>query len=124
MSGKEFEVQWPLHYSGTDTEGRLVLWDKSGNLDPVWTLKLMKNEESKYAATFYCVRQVENILRRKIVLSKKTGFRMTRHVSVLDAYGIGLANLTSVKELVDRILADVQVMYPETLKKLYIINTG
>jgi len=49
---------------------------------------------------------------------------MTKHVSVLDAYNIGLSNVTLVKDLMRRILVDVQSMYPETLKKLYIINAG
>jgi len=49
---------------------------------------------------------------------------MTKHVSVLDAHNIGLTNVTCVKELMKRILGDVQVMYPETLQKLYIINAG
>jgi hypothetical protein len=124
MSPEEIEQQWPFHLSGTDAEGRVVLWDKSGNLDADWAYKLMGNEEAKSAAKFYCVRQLENIMRRKVALSMRTGFRMTRHVSVLDAYNIGLTNITTMKELIDRILDDVQVMYPESLAKLYIINTG
>jgi len=34
ISLQEIEQHWPLHLCGTDNEGRLVLWDKSGNLDP------------------------------------------------------------------------------------------
>jgi len=113
-----------LHEQGTDGEGRLVLWDKSGNLNQDWTTALMSNEEAKNAVTFYCIQQLENIVRSKLALSKKTGVRMTRHVSVMDAYNIGVTNVTAVKDLMDQILGDVQVMYPETLKKLYIINAG
>jgi len=124
VSLPEIEQNWPLHLLGTDNEGRVVLWDKSGNLDSDWTSKVMNNEESKNALTFYCLRQLENTVRKKIAISKKTGFRMTRHIIVLDAYSINLANLSAVKGMMDRILGDVQVMYPETLKRLYIINTG
>lgn len=116
--------QQPLHESGTDGEGRLVLWDKSGNLDQDWTTSLMRNEEAKNAVTFYCIQQLENISRRKLTLSMRTGVRMTKHVSVMDAFNIGVTNVTGVKDLMDQILGDVQVMYPETLKKLYIINCG
>jgi len=84
----------------------------------------MNNEEAKNALTFYCLRQMENIVRSKIAISRKTGFRMTRHITVLDAYSINLTNLSAVKGMTDRILGDIQVMYPETLKRLYIINTG
>jgi len=84
----------------------------------------MGNDEAKKAAKFYCVRQLENIIRKKVALSISTGVRMTKHVSVLDAYNVALTNLTTVKDLMDRILDDVQVMYPESLEKLYIINTG
>jgi len=124
LSASEIEREWPLHEGGTDREGRVVLWDKSGNIDAVWTAELMKSVEAKNAVTFYCIRQIENIVRFKLRLSKQTGRRMTRHVSVLDAYNIGITNVTVVKSLMDQILGDVQVMYPETLKKLYIINAG
>jgi len=124
ISLQEIEKHWPLHLSGTDKKGRLVLWDKSGNLDPVWISKAMKSEEAKKALTFYCLRQLENIVRRKIAISRETGFRMTRHIIVLDAYSISLPNLSAVKEIMHKIVADLQVMYPETLKRLYIINTG
>jgi len=110
--------------SGTDKEGRLVLWDKSGNLDPKWISKIMNNEESKKALTFYCLRQLENIGRRKIAISRKTGFRMTRHIIVLDAYGVSYPRFAAIKEMMYRIIGDLQVIYPETLKRLYIINTG
>jgi len=124
FSREEVSEQWQLHELGTDCEGRLVLWDKSGNLDQEWTSALMGNEEAKKAATFYCIQQLENIVRSKLALSKRTGVRMTRHVSVLDAFNIGVTNVTTVKDLMDQILGDVQVMYPETLKRLYIINAG
>jgi len=74
--------------------------------------------------TFYCLRQLENLGRRKIAISRKTGFRMTRHIIVLDAYSISLATMAAVKERMHRIIGDIQMMYPETLKRLYIINTG
>jgi len=124
MSSEEVEENWPLHELGTDADGRVILWDKSGNLDTAWISKIVKDEKAKSALTFYCIRQIENIVRSKIALSKRTGVRMTKHVSVLDAHNIGLTNVTAVKDLMQRILADVQVMYPETLKKLYIINAG
>jgi len=120
----EISRQWPLHESGTDGKGRLVLWDKSGNLDQEWTTSLMSNEEAKNAVTFYCIQQLENIARSKLTLSKSTGVRMTKHVSVMDAYNIGVTNVATVKDLMNQILGDVQVMFPETLKKLYIINSG
>jgi len=124
MSCEEIEQQWPLNGSGTNKDGLVVLWDKSGNLDESWTASLMKSVEAKNAVTFYCVRQIENLLRFKIRLSKQSGIRMTRHISILDAYNMGITNVTSVRSLMDQILGDVQVMYPETLKKLYIINAG
>jgi len=124
MSCEEIEQQWPLYGSGTNKDGCVVLWDKSGNLDKHWAASLMKSVESKNAVIFYCVRQMENLLRFKLRLSKQSGMRMTRHVSVLDAHNMGLTNVLSVKSLMNQILGDVQVMYPETLKKLYIINTG
>lgn len=84
----------------------------------------MNDEEKKNALTFYCLKQLENISRRKIAISRETGFRMTRHIIVLDAYSINLASIKAIKEMMHRIIGDVQVMYPETLKRLYIINTG
>jgi len=123
-SYEEISKQWPLHESGTDGEGRLVMWDKSGNLDEEWTSVLMSNEQAKNAVTFYCIQQLENIVRSKVALSLRTGVRMTRHVGVMDAYNIRLTNVTTVRDLMDQILGDVQVMYPETLKTLYIINAG
>merc|ERR1712202_83645 len=97
ISLQELEQHWPLHMCGTDIEGRPVIWDKSGNLDPDWASKVMNNEEAKNAATFYCLRQLENLVRSKIGISRKTGFRMTKHIIVLDAYGVNLANLSAVK---------------------------
>jgi len=124
ISNEEIEKQWPLYIQGVDKEGRVILWDKSGNVDLNWLKENVKNPEALEAFKFYVVKQIENVLRAKIGVSSKVGFRMVKHVAVIDAKNVKVTNLKKIKDLTGEILGDVQSMYPDTLLRMYIINAG
>jgi len=124
ISNEEIEKQWPLHILGADKEGRVVLWDKSGNLDLSWVGEKIKDPEALEAFKFYVVKQIENVLRAKVGVSLKVGSRMVKHVVVMDASGVKVTKLKKIKKVVGEILGDVQSMFPDTLLTLYIINAG
>jgi len=122
VTNKELEDQWPFHIQGADKDGRVVLWDKSGNIDLTWLREKTRDPEAIEAIKFYVVKQAENVLRTKIGVSQKMGHRMVKHVAVVDAKNVKITNLNKLKSLVGQILKDMQTMYPNTLKKLYVIN--
>jgi len=124
ISNEEIEKQWPLYIQGADKEGRVIVWDKSGNLDLNWLQEKVRDPEALQAFQFYVVKQVENVLRAKIGVSSKMGFRMVKHVAVIDAKNVKVKNLKKLKDLTGAILADVQSMYPDTLLRMYVINAG
>merc|ERR1712244_191576 len=76
------------------------------------------------AAQQYLVMCLENCNRAKLCDSLSGKKRYTKHVSIMDASNIGLTTLGTVKALAQNSISEIQDMYPETLKKLYIVNTG
>lgn len=124
VSNEEMEKEWPLYIQGADNDGRVILWDKSGNVDFEWLRKNVQNPEGLEALKFYVVKQAENLLRAKVGISSKMKCRMVKHVGVVDTKGVKLGNANKIKTLTGQILKDMQSMYPNTLQKLYIINAG
>jgi len=116
----EFKATWTTVISGRDPLGHLIQVDRLGKIDPGSLLKKFTVEEVQAQHT------VNQELRGKIVEEHltMTGKRIYKMVSVLDLDGVGMGHLGGSFTGPARSTVDIdQWFYPESVHKLYIINT-
>merc|ERR1719219_3360585 len=67
---------------------------------------------------------MERVMRVKRNITRKDGKMVFKHVMVMDISTLDLSKLNSVKDLVKIIIGAVQNSYPESLYKMYLVNSG
>jgi len=85
---------------------------------------ISKTPDGVDAATHYVVRTLENYTRVKMMMSNNEKKRITSYVAVVNAAKVGLTTFQAQKTFFVKISSEMQIMYPEVTKKVYIVNTG
>lgn len=124
MSEEEFKREWLMFTYGRGNGGLPVLWNNAGAVKDSVTKRYISEKGLGDKTKIYCTDVCEQLTKLKFKLSKARGERITKHYAVLDVSNMGITNVTKLKGFISNALADVQVMYPESLQKQYIFNAG
>ena len=115
----ELRSLWPAENHGQDIDGRLVFYERIGQMDPNVVLKRFDFTFIKRAH----VRVVEKIRMLKELYSEKTGRPTFKTVFILDLEGLGMKHASSdLFNDVKSMLEIDQYFYPESVHRFFIIN--
>jgi len=117
---KEFESQWKSGIVGVDREGRPVVLDKLGGIEPSSFLEAFPQE----LFVKHRVYAMEGVRRLMYYTSNKLRKRLYKLVFIVDMTGLGFSHARP--SIIARIRDDMKLFekfYPETIHRLLIINT-
>eukprot|EP01084_Bolivina_argentea_P248873 416396_1 len=113
---------WPLYTYGYDKQGHPVLYDEIGSCVISEVEKVFKNDMNvlrRYRFRFH--RRLANCKR---IQSEKYDTVIFKHVMVMDLAGFSTSHFGSnYRNIVKEVIGDEQNVFPETLFKLFLINT-
>jgi len=116
---------WPMFIYGRDPMGHPIMYDKAGCLDLKKVQEhLVANDEQKEMLRYFYKRFLERLNRVKQQISKDKGSLIYKQCCVMDMKELGIMQLNQVKKIVGEIISIAQEMYPESLYRMYLINTG
>jgi len=124
ISDEVFKKEWPTCALGRDKDGVMVVFDSMGAIKTEFINLLNKTPDGWDAAAFYSCRTLENWARVKLMMSNKDKKRITSYVAVIDASNVGVTTFNTLRDFFTKASADMQVMYTEVTKKMYVVNTG
>jgi len=103
---------------GCSKIGRPVYYSRTGMMKPK---ELVKFGYSKYRGCY--IRGQEEVRLIKEIISEKLGYRLYRHIVVIDLAGYCMSHLSrDFMAMVRKVLPLSNMLYPESLEKLYIVN--
>uniref|UniRef100_A0A7S1J892 CRAL-TRIO domain-containing protein n=1 Tax=Eutreptiella gymnastica TaxID=73025 RepID=A0A7S1J892_9EUGL len=113
-----WEKSWPTAVCGTDTHGHPIIVEsfKEFNLK-----ELMGNFKAE-DIHIYQARNMEGVQRRKALVSKKLDRLVYKHVYIMDCSGMTM-DVLKARAQVQAIFHVAQYYYPESLWKLFIVNS-
>jgi len=120
---------WPIFVYKRSEEGLPVVYDLfggSGNLDLARKL-FIESPKGGARLTEYLLRIYENlraVCRSTAEKRKLTPCQLYKFVLVIDCKNIDLLTFNSIRALVQKVTADVQLLYPDTVRRAYLINTN
>lgn len=116
---------WPMFMYGRDPHGRVIMWDQSGNMDQTAANKhfLAKPEQKEMLMEFY-IKYMERVDVVKQNIAAEKGHLIYKHIAVFDMKELSIMKLKTAKSIMGDLIGTSQKMFPESLKKMYIINTG
>eukprot|EP00850_Spirogloea_muscicola_P011101 SM000067S20378 [mRNA] locus=s67:633927:639786:- [translate_table: standard] len=119
---EEVKKFYPQGHHGVDREGRPVYFERMGKVDVPKLLKLTTFE--RYLK--YHVQEFERSYSTKFpACSVAVGKHIDQTTTVLDVSGLGLKHFTgSARELLKLVSKIDSDNYPESLNRMFIINTG
>jgi hypothetical protein len=116
----EFKKTWITMVTGEDKVGRLITVDRLGSIEPSSLLEKFTVEELQ----LHHAQNQEYICKMKKRANAKHGLRLYKTVSILDLGGIGMGHSSSKFTNPARSVMDIdQWFYPESLQKMYVVNT-
>jgi len=124
ISLEVFKKEWPTCALGRDKDGVMVVFDSMGAIKTEFINLLSKTPDGWDAASLYSCRTLENYARVKMMMSNKYKKRITSYVAIIDASNVGVTTFNPLRNFFTNASADMQVMYPEVTKKIYVVNTG
>eukprot|EP00850_Spirogloea_muscicola_P002316 SM000009S23445 [mRNA] locus=s9:53046:59073:+ [translate_table: standard] len=119
---EEVKKFYPQGHHGVDREGRPVYFERMGRVDVPKLLKLTTFE--RYLK--YHVQEFERSYSTKFpACSVAVGKHIDQTTTILDVSGLGLKHFTgSARELLKLVSKIDSDNYPESLNRMFIINTG
>merc|ERR1719493_554866 len=97
ISKEEFAKEWPIFIYGRGSLGEPIIWDKSGALTSKFIKKISSNvEDTELASKMHMCDVVEQLHRVKAKISQEKGYRITKHIGVIDASQVGLSTISSM----------------------------
>jgi hypothetical protein len=120
----DFQKWWPSCMYGRDSSGTLCGFDTIGNVKYEFLKRLQTTPDGWEAASHYIVRNMENTMRVKLMMSNEKGYRITSQCCIVDASSLGLTTLNIMREFLKKVTGDIQQMYPEVVKRSYLVNCG
>jgi len=124
ISLEVFKKEWPTCALGRDKDGVMVVFDSMGAIKTEFINLLNKTPDGWDAAALYSCRTLENFARVKMMMSNKEKKRITSYVAVIDASNVGVTTFNTLRDFFTKASADMEVMYTEVTKKMYVVNTG
>jgi len=125
MTEEEIFQIWPMFIYGRDPVGRPIVWDKAGCMDLTLAKKFfLANAEQKEMIKIFYLRFLEGINVVKNNIARDKGHPLYKQVCVYDMGGISILSINTAKDLMKDLIQMAQLMYPESLKKMYLINCG
>jgi len=121
---RDFHEYWPSCTYGRDKSGTICCYDTIGNIKYEFLKRLEATPDGWEAASHYIVRNMENCMRVKLMVSNELGYRVTYHITIIDCSSVGITTLNVMKSFLQRVTADIQQMYPEVVKRSYLVNCG
>jgi len=119
-----FKKEWPTCALGRDKDGDMVVFDTMGAVSTDFVNLLNKSTDGWDAATLYSCKTLENFARVKMMMSNKQKERITSYVAIIDASNVGLTTFNPIRNFFTKTSGDMQVMYTEVTKKMYVVNSG
>jgi len=115
---EEFNEVCELGVLGTTKDARPVYYERIGAYDP------KKLDALGYEKLQRChIRLQDEMLRRKELISRQLGHRMYKHVVILDMKGFGMRHMgPKVLGNIRKLMNLDNAIYPEVLKRLFIVN--
>jgi len=120
---------WPIYIYNRSEEGLPIVYELlggAGNLDLARKL-FIDSPKGEARLTEYLLRIYENlrvICRRTAEKRKLTPCQLYKFVWVIDCKNIDLLTFNSIRGLVQKVAADMQLLYPDTVRRAYLINTN
>ncbi len=117
---ERFTQVWKSGVYGSDKDGRIIIVDRTGKIEPSelmdgFTIDELQNHH---------VKTMEMIRRFKENIYEERGYRLYKHVVVMDLDGFGTGHMGNKFRAPLRSMIDVdQWFYPEILHRMFIINT-
>jgi len=121
---KDFQKEWKSCCYGRSSSGTLVCWDTIGNVKYEFLQRLETTPDGWESASHYVVRNVENSFRIKLMLAKERGYRITYKYTVVDVSNVGFTTFNAIRGFLQKVTADVATLYPEAVKRSFLINSG
>lgn len=113
----EFSKAWPSQVCGVDAQGHPIIVESLGDIDIDSLLKLSNEQLTTHQA-----RNLENVEIVKAAVGKALGRRIYKHCYVLDIGGLSTKHY-KIKDNIKAIFHVAQYYYPETLHKMFLINS-
>jgi len=119
---------WPCFIYNRSAEGLPVFYDclgGTGDIQKAMEL-FMGSAEAETRLTEFAFRLHENLARIKARCAKKRNLethQLYKAVLVIDCKNIDLFTFNSIRILVQKVTTDVQILYPDTIRRIYLINT-
>ncbi|KAI8902851.1 CRAL-TRIO domain-containing protein [Globomyces pollinis-pini] len=118
---KEVHQVFPRFYHGIDKQGRPIFINQHHNLDAKKLFAITTEERLLH----HHIREQERCLRYRLpACSIKAGTSVEQVVLILDAHKYPFLQFQQVKGFIQKITSISSDYYPETLAKIFIINTG
>lgn len=120
---------WPIFIYNRSHEGLPILYDclgGSGDMDKATEL-FMNTPEGQVRLNEYILRIQENFLRVKAKCAEKRNLQthqLYKGVLVIDLKNVGMFTFNSVRKLLQKGMEETQILYPDTMRRMYLINTS
>lgn len=115
-----FDALWPWARCGCDEWGHPVVWDSLGTAD--WDGLLAEYGEERAVLLYF--RRLERLRELKMRREAEYEHLVYKHVYVIDLSGLSLRMLKGAnRSLIASCLGQVSSLYPETMLKMYLVNT-
>lgn len=120
---------WPIYIYNRSEEGLPIVYELiggAGNLDQAWKL-FVDSPKGEARLTNYLLRIYENlrvICRRIAEKRKLSPIQLYKFVWVIDCKNIDLLTFNSIRGIVQKVAGDMQLLYPDTVRRAYLINTN
>jgi len=125
LTEKDCNELWSLKVYGQDPEGHPIVFDKCGCMEKKLVKEhFLKDEDGKKMLMDYYFRFCEKLDKIKAEKTKRGGKMLYQHVMVIDVAKAGIGDLSLAKKVIGDLITLSQKLYPESLKKMYIVNAG
>lgn len=125
LSEAEILKIWTLFIYGRDPDGHPIFYDNVGNLEVAKVVELfVKSEQQIDCMKEFYFMFLERLNKVKRRISKENGKMILKQVAVLDMNGASISSINKCKELMKQVIGGAQLLWPESLHKMYLINTG
>jgi len=121
---EDFKKNWPSCTYGRSKSGILCCWDTIGKINYDFLKRMQATPDGWESASHYIVRNMENSMRVKLMMSNERGYRITYHYGIVDCSNVGISNLNILREFLKKVMSDIQRMYPEVVKRSFVVNCG